>query len=219
MKLPWRTRVETAPVGEDTPVPEKAPTRIFASPGLEEAVRGVPSDGSCRVLDLGSSVAQNVEFVSAFSSYVYIFDAVDRQAATAAEGEPDFSRLGLLGSLADRHRRSFNLVLTWDLINYLSREQAERLVQAVAELCLPNARLHAIVASSETMPAVPNRYRIADRAHLEYEPCSTDVRGAPGLPPSTVEKLLKGFRIEHSFVLQHSVHEYVASRKRWYVKT
>ena len=33
-----------------------------------------------------------------------------------------------------------------------------------------------------------------------------------------VGKLLKGFRIEHSFVLQHGVHEYVASRKRWYVK-
>ena len=50
-------------------------------------------------------------------------------------------------------------------------------------------------------------------------PARAEVRGAPNLPPSTVERLIKGFRIEHSFVLQHGVHEYVASRKRWYVKT
>ncbi len=68
------------------------------------------------------------------------------------------------------------------------------------------------------MAAVPNRYRIVDGARLTYEPATTELQGVPNLPPAVVEKLLKGFRVEHSFVLQHGVHEYVASRKRWYVK-
>lgn len=218
MKLPWRSRVETVVVSEREPAPQGPQIKTYSAPGLDEAIRGVSTDRSCRVLDLGPSVAHNIEFLSTFSSFLYIVDAFDREASVDALAGTDFGRLSLLRSLVDQHRRSFDLVLAWDVINYLSIEQAERVVEAIAELCLPSARLHAIIFSSDTMAVVPNRYRIIDRGHLAYEPYSTEVRGAPGLPPATVERLLKGFRIEHSFVLQHGVHEYVASRKRWYVK-
>jgi hypothetical protein len=191
---------------------------IHSSPGLEEAVRGVPHDGSCKVLDLGPSVADNVEYVSLFASYLQIVDAIDRNPSVSDSGGGRFGRLSALQSLFGRHRRSFGLVLMWDMLNYLSIDQAGRLVQAVAELCLPDARLHAIVFATDTMAAVPNRYRIIDSARLAYEPATTELQGAPKLPPAAVEKLLKGFRVEHSYVLQHGVHEYVASRKRWYAK-
>ena len=218
MKLQWRSRVETASIEEAPPEPQGPLFETYSSPGLDEALRGVPDDGSCKVLDLGPSVADNVEFVSSFASYLQIVDAIDRSpAADTAEGA-GFGRLSTLQSLFDQHRRSFNLVLVWDVLNYLSTDQAERLIQAVAELCLPNARLHAIVFATDTMAAVPNRYRIVDSARLTYEPGTTELRGVPNLPPAAVEKLLKGFRVEHSFVLQHGVHEYVASRKRWYEK-
>jgi hypothetical protein len=112
----------------------------------------------------------------------------------------------------DEHRHTFNLVLLWDVLNYLSSEQAKQVISAVAELCSPNARLYAIVFATDTMPELPNRYRIIDRAHLAYEPTTTEVRGSPSLPPAAVAKFLEGFRIEHSFVLRHGVHEYVAAR-------
>jgi hypothetical protein len=75
-----------------------------------------------------------------------------------------------------------------------------------------------IVFARDTMPTTPNRYRVVDPSRLAYEPATAELRGAPRLPPAAVEKLVQGFRIEHSFVLQHGVHEYVASRKRWYIK-
>jgi hypothetical protein len=218
MKLPWRSRVEAVRVEEIPAEPPGPEIEIHSSPGLDEAVRGVPADGSCKVLDLGSSVAANLEFVGSFASYVQIMDVIDRGSAATDLGGGGSVRLSSLNALLDRHRRSFNLVLAWDVFNYLSSEQAERLNQSVAELCLPSARLHAIVFASDTMPAVPNRFRIVDRARLAYEPATTELRGAPELPAAAVGKLLKGFRIEHSFVLQHGVHEYVAVRKRWYIK-
>jgi hypothetical protein len=218
MKLPWRSRVEVAPIEEVPTEPAGPEIEIHSSPGLDEAVRGVEVDGSCRVLDLGPSVAANLEFVGAFASYVHIIDAIDRGPAATGVGRGEPVRLSSLNALVDKHRRSFNLVLAWDVFNYLSSEQADRLHQSVAELCLPSARLHAIFFATDTMPAVPNRYRIVDRARLAYEPATSEVRGAPDLPAAAVGKLLKGFRVEHSFVLQHGVHEYVAVRKRWYVK-
>jgi hypothetical protein len=128
------------------------------------------------------------------------------------------ARITSVEGIVGDHRRSFHLVLGWDVFNYLSEAESRRLLQTVAELCYPGARLHAIVFARDTMPTVPNRYRIIDAARLAYEPTTTELCGAPHLPPAAVEKLLTGFRIEHSFVLQHGVHEYAASRKRWYVK-
>ena len=218
MKLPWRSRVETASIEEILPEPQGPSFKSYSSPGLEEALRGVADNGSCKVLDLGPLVADNVEFVSSFASYLQIVDAIDRSPSVHDTEGGGFGRLSTLQSLFNKHRRSFNLVLVWDVLNYLSTDQAERLIQAVAELCHPDARLHAIIFATNTMAAVPNRYRIVDSARLTYEQGTTELRGVPNLPPSAVEKLLKGFRIEHSYVLQHGVHEYVAARKRWYVK-
>ena len=218
MKLPWRSRVETASPDVIPPEPPGPVIDIYNSPGLEEALRGVPDDGSCKVLDLGPSVADNVEFVSSFASYLHIIDAIDRDPSASGLEGGGFGRLSALQSLFDQHRRSFSLVLMWDVLNYLSIDQAERLLQSVAELCLPGARLHAIVFATNTMAAIPNRYRIIDNARIAYEKATTEQLGAPDLPPAAVGKLLQGFRVEHSFVLQHGVHEYVATRKRWYIK-
>ncbi len=218
MKLPWRSRIETTGP-EVVPLEPPGPViDIYSSPGLEEALRGTPDDGSCKVLDLGPSVADNVEFVSSFASYLQIIDAIARDPSASDLEGSGFGRLSTLKALFDQHRRSFSLVLMWDVLNYLSREQAEKLIQSVAELCLPGARLHAIVFATNTMAAIPNRYRIVDNARIAYEAATTEQMGAPDLPPAEVGKLLQGFRVEHSFVLQHGVHEYVASRKRWYVK-
>ena len=218
MRLPWRSRVETEPVREVPPEPPRPTTEIYASPGLEEADRTVPGDGTCKVLNLGPSVAANVDFVSKFATYLQIVDAIDRGPAASERDPGGTDRLSSLSTLIESHRRSFNLVLAWDVINYLSVDQAERLVASLAELCLPNARFHAIFFATDTMPAIPNRYRIINDARLAYEAVTTEVRGAPELPPATVAKLLKRFQVEHSFVLQHGVHEYVARRKRWYPK-
>ena len=218
MKLPWRSRVEAEPVSEVPPEPPGPKTEIYASPGLEEAVRTIPDDGTCKVLDLGPSVAANVEFASKFASYLQVVDALDRtpKASGVAGGGTD--RLSSVSTLIEKHRRSFHLVLAWDVINYLSTDQAERLIASLAELCLPNARFHAIFFATDTMPEIPNRYRIINDARLAYEPVTSEVRGTPELPPATVARLLKKFQVEHSFVLQHGVHEYVARRKRWYPK-
>ena len=218
MKLPWRSRVETATPEVIPPEPPAPVVNVYNSPGLEEVLRGVLDDGSSKVLDLGPSIADNVEYVSLFASYLQIVDAIDRDPSASDLEGGGFSRLSSLQTLFDDHRRTFGLVLMWDVLNYLSVDQAERMVESVAELCLPGARLHAIVFAKDTMAAVPNRYRIIDNARLAYEPVTTELLGAPDLPPAAVQKLLKGFRVEHSFVLQHGVHEYVATRKRWYVK-
>jgi len=178
MKLLWRSRVEAAMIEEAPPEPSGPKIEIYSSPGLEEALAGIPADGSCKVLDLGPSVAANVEFVSAFASYLQVIDAIDRGPSASGTELGGFGRLSAVNALVDEHRRSFQLVLAWDVFNYLSAEQAERLNQSVAELCLPGARLHAIFFATDTMPAVPNRAGLA-----ECRSCPPAAKQRHRLPP------------------------------------
>ena len=69
-----------------------------------------------------------------------------------------------------------------------------------------------MVVASDTMPASPSRYRIVDDCHLTYERSTTEVLGAPQMTPAAVQDLLRGFSIEHAFVLRNGVREYVAKR-------
>jgi len=213
MKLPWRTRRQESAVldvGHESPPPQE---ETQPSPGLEAALAGVPSDGSCGVLDLGPAVAGNLDFVSAFASRVQIVDLYGGGNAKTAAPMPDFERgMQVLRDLVPVASGTFHLVLTWDLLAYLPSHRIGDLVGALAALCRPEARLHAIVPTTEMIPAAPNRYRIIDAESLVYEPATTDLRGGPELPPNAVDRLLEGFEIEHSFVLRHGVREYVATR-------
>jgi hypothetical protein len=213
MKLPWRTRRQeptVLDVVQESPPPQ---AEIHPSPGLEAALAGVPSDGSCAVLDLGPAVAGNLDFVFTFASRVQIIDLLGGGSANATAPAPDLERgMQALRELVPSAKGTFDLVLAWDLLAYLPSQRIGDLVGALAELCRPEARLHAIVPTTEMIPAAPSRYRIVDAESLVYEPATTDLRGAPELPPNAIGRLLEGFEIEHSFVLRHGVREYVATR-------
>ena len=213
MRVPWRTRRQEAAVldvAHESPPPQ---AESQPSPGLGAALAGLPSDGSCGVIDLGPAVAGNLDFVSTFASKVQIVDLLGGGSANAAAQAPDLERgMQALRQLVPLANGTFHLVLAWDLLAYLPSHRIGDLIGLMAELCRPEARLHAIVPTTEMIPAAPSRYRIVDAESLVYEPATADLRAAPELPPNEVDKLLEGFEIEHSFVLRHGVREYVAMR-------
>ena len=216
MKMPWHSRPQTAE-SPDEDQPEAPGPRILThhSPGLEFVLGEASNREPCRVLDLGPSVSDNLAVMAAFASRVQIIDASGAwllDGATALT-EPD-GRVDDLRALCPEFAASFNLILTWDVFSYLAPGRAEALMEVIARLSRADALLHAIVHCADTMPAVPARYRIVDGKYLAYEPITPEVRGTPDLPPAEVEKLLTGFRVEHSFVLRHGVREYVAVRER-----
>lgn len=183
------------------------------SPGLQTIVAALPSDGSCRVLDLGPAIGDNVTFISSISEALQI---VDLFGVGSTEGEAEYaavdSGLATLRKLDRTKHRSFHLVFTWNMFDYLPEARAGEVLEALGNLCRPGALLHTIVNATDTMPDIPTRYRILGDDRLACEPVTSDRRGAPNLPPATVERLLRGFHVEHSFVLRHGVREYVAMR-------
>jgi SAM-dependent methyltransferase len=214
MRLSWRAQQPRAEDDEEQgPDGDGLQVETHQSPGLKGVFLSVPTDGSCRILDLGCVVAGNLDFFSSFASRLQIVDLLGcgRAGGKADRQTPPARLQAVRGLLAD-HERSFHAVFAWDVFNYLPFDECKALAAEVARLCRPGGRLLAMVAASNTIPATPNRYRIVDGETIDYEPTTTEVKGGPQLTPAAVERLLEGFSIEHSFVLRHGVREYVAVR-------
>lgn len=164
----------------------------------------MPRTGAARVLDLGPAVSDNLVLLAPWASCVQVVDLFHSPAGPVP-GD-------VLAGLRAVGAEAFDVALAWDALDYLSPAAMAPFVAALRARCRRGAWLHALVHTSESMPASPCRYRMAEGFRLRREPATSDTVGAPDLSPAEVEKSLIGFRLEHGFLLSRGMREFVATR-------
>lgn len=206
MKLPWKTR-SGKPKPETARQPEDQGPRIevHPSPALKVILTELPRDEKIRILDFGPAVAENVSFLAQYAVRIQVVDALRESL------DSDLA-VRVLDGLVSDHSGIFDLVLLWDHLDYMPPAQGAEIVEAALPLCRPDARCMVQTRTTATMSARPLTYRVRDEKHLVYEWLSREETGAPQMTPAAVEEVLKGFSIEHAFVLRNGVREYVATR-------
>jgi SAM-dependent methyltransferase len=185
--------------------------KSLAMAALFGEIRRAPK---CQVLDLGSAVGSNVEFLAQFGCKLFIEDlyAALSSRTMAGEGElagPEFFADFL--SLPDDTR--FDVVLAWDRFNYLHRKELAAFGELLRRYCRPGALVFAQISYHKQIPAQPYRFKIQDEQYLVYERRTAAERPSPRLAPAEVTGLLKGFRVDRSFLLQHGIQEYLLVRE------
>ncbi|HYO14056.1 MAG TPA: class I SAM-dependent methyltransferase [Thermoanaerobaculia bacterium] len=168
----------------------------------------------CQVLDLGSAVGSNVEFLSQFGCKLFIEDLYAALSSRTTVGEGDLAGPEFFSeflSLPDDTR--FDVVLAWDRLNYLHRKELAVFGEFLRRYCRPGALVFAQIYYHKQIPAQPNRFKIQDESHLVYERQTTTERPSPRFAPAEVTGLLKGFRVDRSFLLQHGIQEYLLVRE------
>ena len=104
----------------------------LAFPGLVEKLG---EDQKYQILDLGRAYGPNVEFFSQFSCTFYVADLYRTlQSYTLAPAEDDGSQLSRVFEelLPYAEDTRFDLILAWDLLNYLRPEQIETMSRRLA---------------------------------------------------------------------------------------
>jgi len=202
-----------APAEADA-TPEWRQPVVYRSPGLQAALAGLGGEAPCRVLDLGPTVAANFEFVARFARHLTIVDlpATEEIDSGGSSEQPEICREPMSAVLPSI-RGPFDLVLMWDLINYLESERVRSLAEETFRLCRREARLLALVVTGDEMPWRPRVFEIVDDDHLAYNTVTPLKRPGPKLTPAAVERLLEGFEIDRSYVLRHGIQEFVAIRR------
>jgi hypothetical protein len=203
-----------APLGSPGPRPPDGPAAQLgreehAAPGLRHALEQLPRPGAS-VLDLGPALAANVAFFEALGARLRIADldaSLEEVELLAAPPATWAARLPELLPFAEGE--TFDLVLAWDLPNYLGRERWPAVARHIIARLARSGAFHLLVRVGADMPARPCRYRILERGTISEEPLTATRIPAPRTPHAEVEKLHPGLVAPRSHLGKHGVQEYV----------
>lgn len=169
------------------------------------------------VLDLGGAMGANVRYLSRYSCKLYIADLfatlLHDQPASLEDPEVDFlSRCEEALDLDSRDR--VDLILAWDLFDYLRPDQIRSLAALLGPYCHENTVLFALASYHKQISARPGSYEILSHDTLLYHPTGIALRSSPQHKEPDLERALTGFEVEQSFLLRHGQHEYLFVRQR-----
>lgn len=185
----------------DRPSAPAAPLSETVSAALlGEATRALARGGPWSVLDLGPASPATLRFFGELRCRLGVADAVAELAGLAATlpaGSPELpARLDPL--LPPAAGRPWQVVLLWDLLDYLPTGMLERLGDALAPHLAPAALLHGFVGTAATpVPDPPAVYEIESAEQLRRHHAGGE-RAPARHTPWHIQRHLAGVAIERS---------------------
>lgn len=202
MSLP--NRLAKLPAAE--PVPVNAPLFHRLVDALSEDRRSV-------VLDLGPVRSETVALLTPYRCRLDIADVADGLKALDQEPDPVLLRQRAEALLPPSSGEPVDIVLCWDLLNYLQRPALTALMTAIAARMGPGAFAHLlIVYSGTTMPAQPSRFAPLPDGRLVETVTTADRQNAPRYSPEDLGKCLRGLRSESASLLRNGMQEFLFRR-------
>jgi hypothetical protein len=182
----------------------------FASLAMGTIVERAGARRDCRVLDLGPGIGANVEFLSAFSSRIFIEDlyqtlsSIGPFTGDARAYCPVFS--GLLPYLG---QKPFDLIFLWSLLDYLDRDDIQRLASHLIGISTRGTLIHALISTRRSMPAMPETFKIIDNSNLCGRRVSAAEIACPRHSQVRLLEWMRGLRAKRSYLLRNGMQEYI----------
>lgn len=126
-----------------------------------------------------------------------------------SEEDERFSPEALQALVANRAPIPFDVILTWDLFNYLESAAVKTLMARLTPHCRHETLLFALTFTGREIPDEPGLCRILEGMRLRIDPGTERSIRNPRPSPSTLERMMPGFRLRHSFLSQVGVQEYL----------
>ena len=185
---------------------------VVKAPGFGQVADRIAAHHRSTILDLGPPSRANVDYLSQFSCVLHIGDifraVADDPEMSEPEEERDFDALvRRLVEFGDDIR--FDAVLAWDVFDYIDTATSKAIMGRVGNHCRTGTLLYLITSNGETIPDKPGRLTILDERHLRFERMGAGTREGMKHSPRGLERILAGFRLQHSFLLGHQMQDYV----------
>jgi hypothetical protein len=208
MPVDWLRRKAGAALPDAlTPADAPVPGRVErASPGIAALLEGVTEDGSHAVLDLGSASDSSLQVYGRFARRVRFADLLGTAVSSGGVA-------AALDQLPTQPDPPYDVVFAWDVLNWLTPEERSALVERLAGITAPNARLFLAVEESGGATGQPLQFALLDSARMRYEPSGPTRPAGPRLLPAEVERVLAPFRVTRAFTSKVGLREYVAMRR------
>lgn len=173
------------------------------SPGLTAIYNEMKGSRVNHVLDLGSSSARSFNFFAQLSCKICFENLNELFVAEDGSVLHGKSLVEQLDRYLDDRKplEHFDLVLTWDLFNYLDLTGVEWLTKKLSVLCKPNALIHSVRYLGTNIPAHPQAFQIIDQYQVVI---SEAVEPAPrrhaNHDTARLLKLMPDFYLENTYL-------------------
>ena len=152
----------------------------------------------------------NIEFLSSFSCHIFVealYDTIAAQIPQKFDNDLEESEVAKL--LCHPRNIKLDLILGWDIFNYLKIRTTKSLTMHLRNVCQPDALLYILTSTHPYISATPARFNILDGNYIFHEPSTTKLINNPSYTALAIEKMMTGFQLLHSFILRNGVQEYV----------
>ena len=202
------------PLGAATARAElKAPATLQA-PLFRSLLQGIDEDRRIVVLDLGAAQSRTIALFGRFRCRLEIVDLAAGLEALTALAETAAREQAVERLLPPPRAEPFDVVLCWDLMNYVDRSALAALMSGIARRCRPGALAHGLIVYLESrMPAQPGCYvPLEDCRLLNLAAAKTD-RAAPRYSPEDLTTCMPDFSIERGRLLANGMQEFLFERR------
>jgi cyclopropane fatty-acyl-phospholipid synthase-like methyltransferase len=188
---------------------------VHRSPGIIAIYNEVKLSRRNRVLDLGSSSGASFNFFAQLSCHIH-FESIDgflRERPELLTSAKDL-REGLEAYLSSFDpENKFDIILAWDIFNYLDSDTLRWLMERLNRHCHPNTLLHSVKYLGRRLPAVPRHFQILDQYRINIS--GTELFCSRPFPPLDTAQQLKhmpDYVMEHTFMQQPGMEQQLAEQ-------
>ena len=181
---------------------------VFKAPGLELVARHIAGSRRSDILDMGSPCRANVEYLSQYSCVLHIGDIstalADDPEMTVPEEERNVEGVvERLIAYGDDIR--FDVIFAWDVFDYLDAVTSTAMMRRIGHYCRTGTLLYLTTSNGDTIPDEPARFTIVDERHLRFDRSGAGTRSGMKYSPRALERIMRGFRLQHSYLLGHEM--------------
>lgn len=106
-----------------------------------------------------------------------------------------------------------DLILLWDLPNYLSPQVLSALVSFLRGHCHEQAQMHCYVHTRQKMPSLPAQFHFAEERKIRVDQRSEQTSASPMFYKESLQRLVAPFLIEKGMLLSNGLQEYLLRRR------
>ena len=182
----------------------------FNAPLFRTITGRLDTGGRWVVLDLGAAHRQTVSFFSQYRCRLDVADLGEGLEDLNAESDPRRLEAAAEALLPMRHAETTDIVLCWDVLNYLETPALTALMSRVAARAGTGTLVHAlIVYSDKHMPAQPRNFIPLDDCSLFDLSAYQDERPAPRYTPVALKECLAGYVMDRAALLSNGMQEFL----------
>lgn len=192
------------------------------APGLQETnspvfstlIDGMGKKNNWVILDLGPARSANLELLSRFRCKLFFEDA--HELIESFTGDLAADEVTLKNWLdqwtAGAGGESIDVMLAWDIFNYLPPRLCQIFIDHLTPMLTPGAFLYLLVYSQKEMPALPMQFKALAVDKMEYQPLTHATRPSPRFNQVELMKRLREFSVVKSVLLRNGMQEYLLKR-------